>query len=88
MQAGLDDLAESVVVVDARDLRDFAQTLKSGVVEFVNMANMVVRQRRIWQRLHVAKPMGESRGQFQADIVGRTDKSRLCQGTTEECKLA
>jgi len=61
-QTRLDNIAKAVVVVNASDFRHLAQAFKSGIVQLIDMTDVTVSQRRVWQSLHVAQAVGESRG--------------------------
>nr|POE87359.1 hypothetical protein CFP56_29948 [Quercus suber] len=88
LEALLDDVAESVVVVERADLRGLPQRFERGVIRLIDVADVLVRQGRIGQRLHLADPMRYARGQLQANIVGAAEQAGLGQGPAKEGELS
>lgn len=86
-QTAIEDVAELVVVLQAAAFGYLAQELKRGVVELVHMTDVRVRQGGIGQGLHVAQSVGQTSGELEADIVGRTEQPALRERSTEEGEL-
>ena len=59
-----EDGAPGVVLVEGLHFGDFAEALEGGVVEFVDVADVLVGQGGVGERLHVAEAVGDACGQF------------------------
>lgn len=88
LQILANNLTEPVIIIQRLDLLHLAKRVKGVVVQVVHVVDVRIRDHHVGQLLHVPNPVGYTRGELGAHVVGGGNEAGFGEGAAEDHELA